>query len=101
MTNVLTDLIDRARWKAGSYKAVAEKMGISPTRLSDIKHGNKTASALVICQLADIAELDPKDVLFEVMKEVDSDNSSLWEKWCARRGSNPRPQASETCTLSN
>ena len=98
---MLVDLIDRARWKAGSYKNVAEKMGISAGRLSDFKHGTRTPSALAICQLAEIAELDPKEVLFEVMKEVDSDNSSLWEKWCARRGSNPRPQASETCTLSN
>ncbi|WP_161798551.1 helix-turn-helix domain-containing protein, partial [Acinetobacter sp. 243_ASPC] len=94
MAKVLIDLIDRARWKAGSYKAVAEKMGISSARLSEYKSGHRNPSAFAICQLADIAELDPKDVLFEVMQEVDSDHSSLWEKWCARRGSNPRPQAS-------
>ena len=98
---MLIDLIDRARWKAGSYKNVAERMGITAGRLSDFKHGTRTPSALAICQLADIAELDPREVLFEVMQEIDSENSDKWKSWCARRESNPRPQASETCTLSN
>lgn len=98
---MLIDLIDRARWKAGSYKNVAEKMGISPARISEYKKGDVKPSPFVVCQLADIAELDPKEVLFEVMQEIDSENSDKWKSWCARRESNPRPQASETCTLSN
>jgi transcriptional regulator with XRE-family HTH domain len=64
MCKELVDLIDRAGWKAGSYKAVAERMGISPTRWSDIKRRTKKPSTLNICQLADIAELNVVETLF-------------------------------------
>ncbi len=89
MNKDLIDLIDRARWKAGSYKAVAERMGISPTRLSDIKSGNKSASPLVICQLADIAELNVPETLFKIMEKLDTDNAELWRIWRPYGDSNP------------
>ncbi len=98
---MLDELLRKARYKAGEYKDVAKLMDIHPVTLSKIKNGERKPSMLEIMQLADIAELNPVDTLFEVMKEIDPTNANKYENWCARRGSNPRPQASETCTLSN
>ena len=89
MNKELIDLIDRARWKAGSYKAVAEKMGINSTRLSEYKNGTRNPSAFVICQLADIAELNVSETLFQIMEKLDTDNAELWKIWRPYGDSNP------------
>ena len=89
MNKELIDLIDRARWKAGSYKAVAEKMGINSTRLSEYKNGTRNPSAFVICQLADIAELNVSETLFQIMEKLDTDNAELWRIWRPYGDSNP------------
>ncbi len=89
MSKELVDLIDRARWKAGSYKAVAEKMGISAGRLSDFKHGNRIPSTLNICQLADIAELNVAETLFQILEKLDTEHAELYRIWRPYGDSNP------------
>ncbi len=86
---MLIELIERARWKAGSYKEVAKRMNVDPVILSKIKSGERKPTALDICQLADIAELNVAETLFSVMEKLDTDNAELWKIWRPYGDSNP------------
>ena len=85
----LVRLIDEARLETGSYKAIAEKLGVSKTKISEWKSGKYTPSAIEIMQLADIAQKNPAKTFFDVMSELDSDNAELWNKWYPVGDSNP------------
>lgn len=100
MSKELIDLIDRARWKEGSYKAVAEKMGITAGRLSDFKHGNRTPSTLNICQLADIAGLDVAETLFKILEKLDTEHAELYRIWRPYGDSNPGYRRERASALS-
>ena len=94
-------LIERARKAQGSYEPIAKFLGMSEKRLSDWKAGRRKPDAFEICYLAEIAGLNPLDTLAKVQAEIDSERSSYWLNWCARRDSNPRPLPSEGSTLSS
>ncbi len=98
---MLVDLIELNKKRLGSYEKLAEKMDVLPPVISDWKAGRRKPTPFHICQMAEIVGYNPLDTLGEVQAEIDSENADKWKSWCARRGSNPRPQASETCTLSN
>jgi transcriptional regulator with XRE-family HTH domain len=97
----IANLIEKARNAKGSYEPIAKGLGMSEKRLSDWKAGRRKPDAFEICYLAEIAGLNPLDTLAEVQAELDKDNSSYWNKWRARRDSNPRPLPSEGSTLSS
>lgn len=52
----------------------------------------------MIGKLAEYIGRDPVETILICKKETDKENAGLWENWCARRESNPRPSASETKT---
>ena len=89
MCKELIELIDKARLKAGSYKAIAEKMGISAARISEYKNGTVKPSTFVICQLADIAELNVAETLFQILEKLDIENAELYRIWRPYGDSNP------------
>ena len=96
-------LLAEARLELGSYVKVAEKLGVSKSKISDIRAGRQTASEPEVLMIAEMAKREnPLQELVEVMSESDKEYGYLWSKYkCARRESNPRPSASETDTLSN
>ncbi|MCU4414260.1 helix-turn-helix transcriptional regulator [Acinetobacter sp. WU_MDCI_Axc73] len=86
---MLVELVDRAKWKAGSQKELAKMLGIATTRLSEIKHGTRKPEPAIILQLAVIAELNPAETLFQIMEKLDTDNAELWRIWRPYGDSNP------------
>lgn len=83
-------LIDEARLETGSYVAVAEKLNISKSKISDIRAGRQKPSVVEVLKMAVIAKKEnPASTLFEVMAELDSDNAELWNKWRPHGDSNP------------
>ena len=98
---MLKDLIEIGRYKLGSYEKLALKLGIRPSIISEWKAGNRKPDPFKICYMAEIAGLNPLDTLAKVQAEIDSERSSYWLNWCARRDSNPRPLPSEGSTLSS
>lgn len=91
-------LLAEARLELGSYVKVAEKLGVSKSKISDIRAGRQTASEPEVLMIAEMAKREnPLQELVEVMSESDKEYGYLWSKYkCARRESNPRPSASET-----
>ncbi len=85
----VSKLIDLARLNKGTYKAIAEELGFSKTKMSDIKKGTYKPSPLDICKLAEIAGLEPSVTLFDIMKELDTEHAELWNKWRPHGDSNP------------
>ena len=64
-------------------------MGISAGRLSDFKHGTRIPSTLNICQLADIAELNVAETLFQILEKLDTEHAELYRIWRPYGDSNP------------
>ena len=98
---MLIKLIETAEEKAGSQKDLAKRFGLHRVRLADYKAGRRLPDDVVIGKLAEYIGRDPVETILICKKETDKENAGLWENWCARRESNPRPSASETDTLSN
>ncbi len=98
---MIKELIEKAKFSLGSYEKLAEATGVRPSVVSEWKAGKRKPDAFKICYMAEIAGLNPLDTLAEVQAEIDKDNSSYWNKWRARRDSNPRPLPSEGSTLSS
>ena len=98
---MIKELIDKARNVVGSYEVLAKTVGVRPSIISEWKAGNRKPDAFKICYMAEIAGLNPLETLAKVQAELDKDNSSSWNKWCAWRDSNPRPLPSEGSPLSS
>ena len=101
---MITQLFDKAAKKIGSQEELGKKLGINQGRVSAFKNyktGDKRKpNDETILKIADILGLDKGETLYKVKLELEPEQAYLWE-WCARRGSNPRPSASEADTLSN
>lgn len=100
-SKMLSKLIRMAEAKAGSQQNLSKKFNIDYRRLGEFKAKKKFPKDLLVCQLADFVGLNPIETMIAIKKEQEPENAELWESWCARRESNPRPLASETNTLSN
>lgn len=76
----LTELIDAAKTKVGTLGQLAEKLDISPSRISDWKKGSYKPSATVIALLAEIAELPVLETLAEVEAQLHPEVSAVWQR---------------------
>ena len=97
-------VFEEAVKKSGSQKKLGEMLGIPQQHISDFvnyKKGKRKPTDVQIGKAAEYIGLEPVDTIVGCKKETDKENAGLWENWCARRESNPRPSASETDTLSN
>ena len=92
---MIRELIEKAKDVCGSYENLAKRIGVLPPIISYWKSGKRKPDSFNICYLAEIAGLNPLDTLAKVQAEMDKDNSSYWNKWCAQRDSNARPLPSE------
>ncbi len=88
---MLTELIEKAKTALGSYGKVAEGCEVRPSIVSEWKSGIRKPTAYQICYMAEIAGLNPLDTLAEIQAELDKEKANYWNKWRARRDSNPRP----------
>ncbi len=92
-------LFDKAIEKKGNQTKLAKELGITQGRLSEFKNyktGDKRKpNDETILKIAEILGLDKGETLYKVKLETSPETAELW-KWCARRGSNPRPSVSET-----
>ncbi len=91
-------LVARAKFYEKTQKAIAKKLDISESKFSDWKTGRTKPTPFEIYRIAELARLEPEKAFYEVMSEVDKENTKYW---CARLESNQRPSASEADTLSN
>ena len=101
---MLKQLFNKASEKAGGQAELGEYLGIPQSRVSEFKNykgKGRKPSDIMIGELAEYVGLDPVETIIKCKRETDKENMMIWDKWCARRESNPRPSASETDTLSN
>ncbi len=85
----LKRLIDLARLNKGTYKEIAKELGISQGKVSNWIRKEYQPSPIEIMKLADIAGLEPSTTLFDIMKELDTENAELWNMWRPHGDSNP------------
>ena len=76
----VSELIMKAREKAGGYEPIAKGLNMSKNRLTDWKAGSRKPDANEIAYLADIAGLPILETVAEVQKEMSNDYADLWEK---------------------
>ena len=83
-------LIDEARLELGSYTAIAEKLRVTKSKITDIRKDRYKPTPAEILQIAEMAKKEnPVSTLFEVMAELDSENAEIWNKWRPHGDSNP------------
>jgi hypothetical protein len=95
---VLKQLFNKASEKAGGQAELGEWLGIPQSRVSEFKNykgKGRKPSDIMIGELAEYVGLDPVETIIKCKRETDRENMMIWDKWCARRESNPRPSASE------
>lgn len=68
MPNLIT-LIDRASQICKSDAALARRMGVSQTVISDMRHRGRTITPETAAELADIAGIDPREAMVEAVLE--------------------------------
>lgn len=57
----LNEVIQAAADRAGSSKALAEMLGVSPQRVNDWKHGHRPCPIHSQAQIAELAGIDAKE----------------------------------------
>lgn len=96
---MLQNIIKQAEIKAGSQKALAEKMGIVYHRFGDYKAGRRMPNDVTIGQLAEYVGLNPIETILLCKLETDKEKATLWQAWLkdwrAYPDSNWGPSASE------
>ena len=99
---MLKQLFNKASEKAGGQAELGEWLGIPQSRVSEFKNykgKGRKPSDIMIGELAEYVGLDPVETIIKCKRETDRENMMIWDKWCARRESNPRPSASEVAGL--
>ncbi len=86
---MLNELLEIAKERLGSYGDVAKKLGATPSRIADWRNGACKPSVYQICLLAEIAELNVADTLFQTLKSLDTQHAEAYEFWRPHGDSNP------------
>jgi transcriptional regulator with XRE-family HTH domain len=80
------DLLEAAKAKAGSYKAVAERLNVDPPKLSEWKKGRYKPTSEHVVLLAEIAQLPELETLVEVQREINHEQAMVWERLLRKMG---------------
>lgn len=74
----IAELLDAAKRAQGSLSAVAEKLGVAPSKLSEWRKGKYKPDATHIVQLAELAGLPVFETLAAIETMLEADRASVW-----------------------
>lgn len=77
-------LIDACRREVGSVGAVAERLGVAPGRVSELRAGRRKPRSSEILLMAEMAGLSPLMTLVEVQIALGGRHVEVWERVRAR-----------------
>lgn len=80
------DLIEEAKRKLGSYRAVAKYLGVHETMISAIRAGKRPLPPYQAGKLAELLEMNPAQAIVEtIIKAAEGkDEAANWKRWFAK-----------------
>lgn len=76
----ISELIDLAKAKTGSYGAIANAIGKPQARISDMKRGERKANASEVAAMALIAGLPVFETIADIECQQHPDLAGVWKR---------------------